>query len=52
METSASSEARSAPSSYSTAGAGIVVGESVPADSRIPLDPRLFTLQRIAELGK
>ena len=29
--------------------AGIVVGQSVPADSRIPLDPKLFTLQRLTQ---
>ena len=32
--------------------AGIVVGEAVPADSRIPLDANLFSLQRINAAAK
>lgn len=32
--------------------AGIAVGESTPADSRIQLDPSLFSLQRLGVLGK
>ena len=31
--------------------AGIVAGEDVPADSRIPLSPSLFSLQRLTERG-
>lgn len=32
--------------------AGIVVGEGVPADSRIPLSPHLFSLQNLMAKGK
>jgi hypothetical protein len=32
--------------------AGIVIGESVPADSRIPLDAKLFSLQRLNAAAK
>ncbi len=32
--------------------AGIVAGEDVPADSRIPLSPSLFSLQRLTERGR
>lgn len=32
--------------------AGIVAGQNVPADSRIPLSPNLFTLQRMMERGR
>jgi hypothetical protein len=32
--------------------AGIVVGDSVPADSRIPLSPQLFSLQSLMSKGK
>ncbi|MGH7786352.1 MAG: outer membrane lipoprotein-sorting protein [Candidatus Binatia bacterium] len=32
--------------------AGIVAGTNVPADSRIPLSPNLFSLQRLMEKGR
>lgn len=32
--------------------AGIVAGRNVPADSRIPLSPSLFSLQRLTERGR
>ena len=32
--------------------AGIVVGDGVPADSRIPLAPQLFSLQGLMSKGK
>ena len=32
--------------------AGIVAGKNVPADSRIPLAPNLFSLQRLSERGR
>jgi len=32
--------------------AGIVSGENVPADSRIPLSPNLFSLQRLSGFGR
>jgi len=32
--------------------AGIVAGENVPADSRIPLSPSLFSLQRLSGFGR
>ena len=32
--------------------AGIVAGHNVPADSRIPLSPQLFSLQRLTERGR
>jgi len=32
--------------------AGIVAGENVPADSRIPLESRIFSLQRLTAAGK
>jgi hypothetical protein len=32
--------------------AGIVAGQNVPADSRIPLSPHLFSLQRLMERGR
>ena len=32
--------------------AGIVAGNDVPADSRIPLSPNLFSLQRLSEKGR
>lgn len=32
--------------------AGIVSGEKVPADSRIPLSPNLFSLQRLSGFGR
>lgn len=32
--------------------AGIVAGQNVPADSRIPLSPSLFSLQRLNERGR
>ncbi|MDX2168114.1 MAG: outer membrane lipoprotein-sorting protein [Deltaproteobacteria bacterium] len=32
--------------------AGIVAGRNVPADSRIPLSPQLFSLQRLNERGR
>jgi len=32
--------------------AGIVLGDGVPADSRIPLDPSLFSLQRLTARGR
>lgn len=32
--------------------AGIVAGKNVPADSRIPLSPNLFSLQRLNEKGR
>ena len=31
--------------------AGIAIGQSIPADSRIPLDSKLFSLQRLNALG-
>lgn len=32
--------------------AGIVAGRNVPADSRVPLSPDLFSLQRLSERGR
>lgn len=32
--------------------AGIVAGQNVPADSRIPLSPNLFSLQRLMDKGR
>ena len=32
--------------------AGIVAGANVPADSRIPLSPNLFSLQRLSDKGR
>jgi hypothetical protein len=32
--------------------AGIVAGQNVPADSRIPLSPNLFSLQRLTDKGR
>ena len=32
--------------------AGIAAGENVPADSRLPLEPSLFSLQRLMSLGR
>jgi len=32
--------------------AGIVAGQNVPADSRIPLAPSMFSLQRLSERGR
>jgi hypothetical protein len=32
--------------------AGIAVGAATPADSRVPLDPSLFSLQRLTALGR
>jgi hypothetical protein len=32
--------------------AGIVAGENVPADSRVPLSPSLFSLQKLMMLGR
>jgi hypothetical protein len=32
--------------------AGLVAGENVPADSRIPLAPDFFSLQRLAAEGR
>lgn len=32
--------------------AGIVAGQNVPADSRVPLSPSLFSLQRLTERGR
>jgi hypothetical protein len=33
-------------------GAGIAAGENVPADSRIPLSPELFDVQRLMQKGR
>lgn len=32
--------------------AGIAIGEAIPADSRLPLDPSQFSLQRLHALGR